>query len=85
MCWGGASFLRPATWRMKMKTIASAVLAAGLLIGCVAEADAAVCARGAYHAGCAGPRGAVVTHGGYATPYHHGARCVWRYGRRVCY
>ena len=30
------------------------------------------CARGVYRAGCAGPRGAVVTHRGYyRRPYHY--------------
>ena len=47
-----------------MKTVVSALLALGLLAGTVAEANAVVCARGVYRAGCAGPRGAVVTRGG---------------------
>jgi len=67
-----------------MKTVVSALLALGLLAGTVAETNAAVCARGVYRAGCAGPRGAVVTHG-YA--YHrpvYGAHCYWRAGVRVC-
>jgi len=73
-----------------MKTIASALLVAGLLIGTVAEANAVVCARGVYRAGCAGPHGAVTTHRGYG--YHgaavvrpaYGAHCYWRAGVRVC-
>src|SRR5271166_3575144 len=44
-----------------MKTVVSALLALGLLAGTVAEANAVVCARGVYHAGCAGPHGAVAT------------------------
>ena len=46
-----------------MKTVVSALLALGLLAGTVAEANAVVCARGVYHAGCAGPHGAVTTTG----------------------
>ncbi len=75
-----------------MKTIASALLIAGLLIGSVADANAVVCARGVYRAGCAGPHGAAVTHRGYG--YHggaavvarpaSGAHCYWRAGVRVC-
>ncbi len=72
-----------------MKTVVSALLALGLLAGTVAEANAVVCARGAYHAGCAGPRGAVATtHRGYG---YHGAavvrpaaHCYYRAGVRVC-
>ena len=73
-----------------MKTIASALLVAGLLIGSVADANAVVCARGAYHAGCAGPHGAAVTHRGYAAPVHRGyaapvaRHCYYRAGVRVC-
>jgi hypothetical protein len=57
-----------------------------LLLGAVAllfmsaeipAANAVVCARGVYRAGCAGPRGAVVTH-------RPAARCYYRAGRRVC-
>lgn len=66
-----------------MKKIASALLVAGLLIGSVADANAVVCAKGVYRAGCAGPHGAVVTHRGYATP-HYGRHCYWRAGVRVC-
>ncbi len=75
-----------------MKTLVSALLALGLIAGTVAEADAAVCARGVYRAGCAGPNGAVVTHRGYG--YHggaavvarpgYGAHCYYRAGVRVC-
>ncbi|HZZ61112.1 MAG TPA: hypothetical protein VFE63_08070 [Roseiarcus sp.] len=76
-----------------MKTVVSALLALGLLAGSVAEADAAACAAGPYRAGCAGPRGAVVTHRGPyryyrgATVYRrpvYGVRCYYRYGRRIC-
>jgi hypothetical protein len=83
-----------------MKTVVSALLAFGLLAGTVAEGDAAVCGAGPYRAGCAGPRGAVVTHrpygnGGAAVvrPGYGGAavvrpgygvHCYYRYGRRIC-
>ncbi len=70
-----------------MKSVVLALLALGLLAGTVAEANAVVCARGVYHAGCAGPHGAVTTHRGYggAAVVRPGVRCyVNRYGRRVC-
>jgi hypothetical protein len=60
-----------------MKTIAFAVMVVGMLAGTVGEANAVVCGAGVYHAGCAGPRGAVVTH--RAAPH-----CYYRAGRRVC-
>jgi hypothetical protein len=72
---------------VEMKKIASAVLALGLLAGTVAEANAVVCARGVYRAGCAGPHGAVVTHRPVygAAVVRPGVRCrIDRYGRRVC-
>jgi hypothetical protein len=73
-----------------MKTIALALLVAGLLIGTVAEANAVVCARGVYRAGCAGPHGAVTTHRGYdyrgaaVVRPAYGAHCYYRAGVRVC-
>jgi hypothetical protein len=74
-----------------MKPIALAI-ALGLIIGANTEANAVVCARGAYHAGCAGPRGAVGVHGAAVRPYGAVARpvarpvaaCVWRAGVRIC-
>lgn len=58
-----------------MKIIASSLLVLGLLAVQVSEANAVVCARGVYRAGCAGPHGAVVAHRpvGYG---HHGAAVV---------
>ena len=41
------------------------------------QAAAAVCAKGVYRAGCAGPRGSVTT----TRPV---TRCYYRAGRRVC-
>ena len=72
-----------------MKAIASGLLALGLLAVQVSEADAAACAAGRYHAGCVGPRGAVVTHRpAYGRPVYgrpvHGEHCYWRGGVRVC-
>jgi hypothetical protein len=47
------------------------------------NASAVVCARGVYHAGCIGPRGAVGVHTGYyrrpvVAPYRHGTVVVHR-------
>jgi hypothetical protein len=82
-----------------MKTIASGLLVLGLIIVQVSEANAFVCAAGAYRAGCVGPRGAVGVHRGYygyRGGYYgyrggaavvrpaYGARCYWRAGVRVC-
>jgi hypothetical protein len=64
-----------------MKIIASSLLVLGLLAVQVSEANAVVCARGPYRAGCAGPRGAVVAH----RPYGYGGATVVRrpYGAAV--
>jgi hypothetical protein len=43
-----------------MKIIASVLLVLGLFAVQVSEANAVVCAAGAYHAGCASARGAAV-------------------------
>jgi hypothetical protein len=43
-----------------VKYLAIAIVGALWLIGSVPDANAAVCARGIYRAGCVGPRGAVV-------------------------
>jgi hypothetical protein len=73
-----------------MKRIASGLLVLGLLSIQAPEANAVVCARGVYHAGCAGPRGAVVTHrpaavvGRPAVVHPYAPRCYWRAGVRVC-
>ena len=57
-----------------MKIIASSLLVLGLLAVQVSEANAVVCARGPYRAGCAGPRGAVGVH----RPYGYGGAAVVR-------
>jgi hypothetical protein len=66
------------------------LLVLGLLAVQVSEANAVICARGIYHAGCVGPNGAV----GVRRPYGYagaavvrpavGVRCVYRAGVRVC-
>jgi hypothetical protein len=68
-----------------MKTIASGLVVLGLLAIPVSEANAAACAAGVYHAGCVGPRGAVVTHRPAAAVVRPAAvRCFYRAGVRVC-
>ena len=77
-----------------MKTIGVTFLALALLAGAATEANAVVCARGVYRAGCAGPRGAVVTprpYGGAVVRPAYGAAvvrpapyCYWRAGVRIC-
>jgi hypothetical protein len=55
-------YLGPTKWAERddpMKMITYATLAIGLTSALPIESNAIVCARGAYHAGCAGPRGAV--------------------------
>jgi hypothetical protein len=76
---------------MSMKSIVSGLLAFGLLAVQISAADAAACAAGRYHAGCVGPRGAVVTghrpygyHGAAVARPAYGAHCFWRHGVRVC-
>jgi hypothetical protein len=75
-----------------VKYITSGLLALSLLAVQVSEANAAACAAGVYHAGCVGPRGAVVTgrpamvrpatvvHGTAVVAPH----CYYRAGVRVC-
>ena len=66
-----------------MKAIVIASLGALLLAALPVEANAVVCAKGVYRAGCAGPRGAVTA----ARPVAMrpvGAACVYRAGVRVC-
>jgi len=62
-----------------MKSIASGLLVLGLLSVQVTEANAVVCARGVYRAGCAAPHGAVTTHRAVVAPH-----CYYRAGVRVC-
>ena len=67
-----------------MKIIASSLLVIGLLAVQVSEANAVVCARGVYRAGCAGPHGAVVARRPAGYGYHGAAVVRPAYGvRRV--
>jgi hypothetical protein len=60
-----------------MRTIAIALIAIATLAGTVAEANAVVCARGVYRAGCVGPRGAVgVNRYGYGAGVYRGGAVV---------
>jgi hypothetical protein len=63
-----------------MRKTLIALLAVASLAGSVGAADAYVCARGVYRAGCVGPRGAV---GVYHRPYYHPAYRRPYYGRPV--
>ncbi len=72
-----------------MKATLYAALAAVLFVAALpVEANAVVCARGVYRAGCAGPRGAVVAPRGAVVAPRGAAvvtpRCVYRAGVRVC-
>ena len=55
-------------------------LAALMLAASVPTAEAVVCARGIYRAGCVGPRGGAVV---VRRPIHHHG-CYWRAGVRIC-
>jgi hypothetical protein len=73
--------LEASTVEENMKLIASTLLVLGLLAVQVSEANAVVCARGVYRAGCVGPHGAVGVH----RPYGYGGAAVVRrpYGAAV--
>jgi hypothetical protein len=62
-----------------MIKIAAAFLTILATFSIVSEANAVVCARGVYRAGCAGPNGAVVTRRPVVAP-----RCAIVNGVRVC-
>ena len=49
-----------------------AVIVFGSMLTSVEEANAVVCARGVYRAGCAGPRGAAVARRPVYAPYRRG-------------
>ncbi len=60
---------------MKLATLISlvALVSVGAETALVSEANAVVCARGVYRAGCVGPHGrAVVARRPVYRPYHHG-------------
>jgi len=76
---GGVN-LQKAREHITMKAFLCAALGAVLLLAALpVEANAVVCARGVYRAGCAGPHGAVVAHRPVVAP-----RCYYRAGVRVC-
>ncbi len=67
-----------------MKLLIAAFVTILGLAAFVSDADAVVCARGVYRAGCAGPRGAVVRHGPYYRyPYYRRGVAVRPYRRGV--
>jgi hypothetical protein len=67
-----------------MKIITSSLLVLGLLAVQVSEANAVVCAAGAYHAGCASARGAAAVRRPVGYGYHGAAVVRAAYGvRRV--
>ncbi len=47
---------------------AAAFVAIGASLASISDASAYVCARGAYRAGCVGPRGGAVVRRGYYAP-----------------
>ncbi|MCI4678719.1 hypothetical protein K9U39_07550 [Rhodoblastus acidophilus] len=53
-----------------MKKVLFALFGLGMIFADVSAANAVVCARGPYRAGCAGPRGAVVTGHPHYRPYY---------------
>jgi hypothetical protein len=58
---------------MTMKRLMiAAVLLAGFFALSATEADAFVCARGVYRAGCVGPGGGVVVHRSVSAPIYRG-------------
>jgi len=64
-----------------------AVAIASMAMLCAASANAVTCARGVYHAGCAGPNGAVGVRKPapyYAHPAPYARTCVWRNGVKIC-
>ncbi len=60
-----------------MKKLLLGLLAFAMFAAEIPAANAVVCARGVYRAGCAGPRGAAVVH-------RPAVRCYYRRGVRVC-
>ena len=72
-----------------MKAVVYAALAGALFVAALpVEANAVVCAKGVYRAGCAGPHGAVVAPRGAAVVAPRRAvvapHCYYRAGVRVC-
>jgi hypothetical protein len=61
-----------------MKKLLFALFALGMLVADIPTAEAVVCARGVYRAGCAGPRGAVVARRPAYRPYYRRPVGVYR-------
>ena len=66
--------------RQIITAAAAAAVFLGVLISFVPQADAIVCARGVYRAGCVGPNGAVGVRRGYGGVYRGGYGGVYRGG-----
>jgi hypothetical protein len=62
-----------------MKKVLLGLFALGMIVADMPAANAVVCARGVYRAGCAGPHGAAVVRRPVAAP-----RCYWRAGVKIC-
>jgi hypothetical protein len=60
-----------------MKKLVLGLLAVGMFAAEIPAANAVVCARGVYRAGCAGPHGAAVVR-------RPAVRCYYHRGVRVC-
>jgi hypothetical protein len=75
----------PCGWEDVMKAL---VIALGLMALTIPEANAVVCAKGVYRAGCAGAGGAaVVRRPAYGAAVVHrpvAAGCYYRAGVRIC-
>lgn len=73
-------------WKLASMSIGRGLLLLALmaltLTASVPSAEAVVCARGVYRAGCVGPHGAAVVRRPIHHHYHH--RCYWRAGVRIC-
>jgi hypothetical protein len=71
-----------------MKKALLAMFALGMIVADMPTANAVVCARGVYRAGCAGPRGAVVAPARPVVvaprPVVVAPHCYIRAGVRVC-
>lgn len=69
---------------IKMGLVIAAVWGVALTMTIPTSVEAATCARGVYRAGCAGPRGAVVTRSPAVVAPRAVGRCALVNGVRVC-
>lgn len=65
--------------KFAMLSAIAALVFLGSMLATVEEANAVVCARGVYRAGCVGPRGAVVARRPVYAPYRRGVVVRRRY------